>query len=101
MNRLPSGDRLREMLDEGAAAMTEGVGSMGDDDAGTEADALAVGGEGAAELEAATPILETLKPISEAERDALRGRQAFMRGIDKISNRIAGPDGQMISGHYR
>lgn len=78
-------------------------------DKASEEAALAVGGEAAVELETTAPgegpgvagAVEVVEPISEAERDELRGRQAFQVGIN-YSNLIPGPDGrQMISGHNR
>jgi hypothetical protein len=73
----------------------EAVG--GDDEA-----ALAVGGEGAAELEATAPVedpsaVEVIPPVSEAARDGMRGRQTFLGAVD-VRNLVPGPDGQMITG---
>jgi len=98
---LPSGDQLRGMLDTGAARL-EGRPIT---DVMADAAALATGGWGAVELEATAPapVVEVLDPASSAEIEALRRSThgELERPHVGIHHLVAGPDGQMISGHNR
>ena len=89
-----TGDDVEKALERGAQALEGGEGALAVEDT-----ALAVGGEGAAELEATAPgSVTVLEPLSEAEREEMRRENWPDQVHTGIYGLEPGPDGQYITG---